>query len=109
MSKKQTLALFMALAAYFGGFLTHSILGATAAAALAAMMFYCKFMPVDDSQPTPAQLNIGLAIALSALAVWVLGFRFYWAEWWLAVYCGACSGYFGMIMIMNVLSSWKKK
>jgi len=109
MTKKQMLALLIALAALFGGFLTHSTVGAATAATLAAVMFYCKFLPVDDSQPTPAQQNIGWAIAMSVLALYVLGMRFYWADWLVGAYSGACGGYFGMIFIMNVLSRWKKK
>jgi hypothetical protein len=110
MTKKQILALFMALAALFGNSLAHSLVGAVTAAVLAALMFYVKVLPLDDSQPTEAQKNIGLAIAIVWLVDYILALMgFYWAGWWIMVFAAALNGYFGVILIMSLLSSWKKK
>lgn len=110
MTKKQILASFMALAALFGNTLTHSLVGAVAAAVLVALMFYLKVLPLDDSQPTEAQKNIGLAIAIATLVAYVLVFMgFHWAGWWILVLVASFYGYFGVLMLLALLASFKKK
>ena len=100
MNKYLSPALFITLAALFSGAWTHYSLALVAGTAvLAAVMYFCRVLPLRDGSPTLLQKALGLILIIAMCIGFVLETKYYWAYWFMQAFCATFSSYLGVTFL----------
>jgi len=109
MNKYLSPVLFITLAALFSGAWTHYSLALVAGTAvLAAVMYFCRVLPLRDGSPTKLQKALGLILIIAMCIGFVLETKYYWAYWFMQAFCATFSSYLGVFFIASVFAGWQK-
>jgi hypothetical protein len=110
MNEQLVPVLFIALAALFSGAWTHySLALVTETAALAAVIYFFRVLPLRDGPPTQAQKAVGLVFIIAMCAGFVFETKCAWAYWFMQALCAIFSSYLGVLFISSVVAGWQNR